>query len=149
MTTLPRPASHGTDAPDVRPVRVTGPRVARLLEETEGADAARRAALTDSFWSEAEHLGSPLVEEIDGEPHHRAVTFLWRGHRATRRVLLCGNRITDRDRLAGSLLERVPGTDVWHLGLRLRSDHRGSYRLAADLVTRMVLVFGLSFELPL
>ncbi|MFD7063652.1 enterochelin esterase [Streptomyces sp. NPDC059906] len=133
MTTLPRPASHGAATPDVRPVRVTGPRLARLLEETEGADAARRAALTDAFWSEAEHLGSPLVEELDGEPHHRAVTFLWRGHRATRRVLLCGNRITDRDRLAGSLLERVPGTDVWHLGLRLRSDHRGSYRLAADL----------------
>ncbi|WP_399881369.1 enterochelin esterase [Streptomyces sp. BBFR51] len=133
MTTLPRPTSRGAAAPDVRPVRVTGRRVARLLEETEGVDDARRTALADGFWSEAEHLGTPLVEELDGEPDHRSVTFLWRGHRATRQVLLFGNRITDRERLAGSLLERVPGTDVWHLGLRLRADHRGSYRMAADI----------------
>ncbi|MFB7656319.1 MULTISPECIES: enterochelin esterase [unclassified Streptomyces] len=137
MTTLPRPtSSRGAAAPDVRPVRVTGPRVARLMEETEGADEARRAALSAAFWREAEHRGTPLVEELDGEPGHRAVTFLWRGHRATRQVLLFGNRITDRDRLAGSLLERVPGTDVWHLGLRLRADHRGSYRMAADISLR-------------
>ncbi|WP_320776377.1 enterochelin esterase [Streptomyces sp. CRN 30] len=132
MTTLP--SSAPSDAsPDVRPVRLTGPRVARLLAETEGADAARRAALAAAFWREAERLGTPLVEEIDGLPGHRAVTFLWRGHRATRQVLLSGNRITDRDHLAASLLRRVPGTDVWHLGLRLRADHRGSYRLAADI----------------
>ncbi len=48
-------------------------------------------------------------------------------------MLLYANRLVDRDLLAGSLLERVPGTDVWHLCLRLRADHRGSYRLAADI----------------
>ncbi|MFK0117695.1 enterochelin esterase [Streptomyces sp. NPDC090994] len=135
MTSLP--SSAPSDAsPDVRPVRVTGPRVARLLAEAEGADAARRAALAAEFWAEAERFGTPLVEELDGQPGHRAVTFLWRGHRATRQVLFHGNRITDRDHLAGSLLERVPGTNVWHLGLRLRADHRGSYRLAADISLR-------------
>ncbi|USQ85077.1 enterochelin esterase [Streptomyces phaeoluteigriseus] len=117
----------------VRPVRVTGPRIARLLEDLESADDARRKVLTDRFWSEAERLGTPLVEEIDGRPDHRAVTFLWRGHRATRQVLLNANRLADRDHLADSTLEHVPGTDVWHLGLRLRSDHRGSYRMAADV----------------
>ncbi|MGW0187480.1 enterochelin esterase domain-containing protein, partial [Streptomyces sp. NPDC003362] len=120
-------------APDVRPARVTGPRVARLLDRLAVADDARRAALTAEFWSEVERLGTPLVEELEGEPGHRAVTFLWRGHRATRQVLLCANRLGDRDHLAGSLLENVPGTDVWHLGLRLRADHRGSYRMAADI----------------
>jgi enterochelin esterase family protein len=30
----------------------------------------------------------------------------------------------------------VPGTDVWHLGLRLRADHRGSYRMAADISSK-------------
>ncbi|MFF7095656.1 enterochelin esterase [Streptomyces rubradiris] len=135
MTSLSSSAPSET-APDVRPVRVTGPRVARLLAETAGADAARRAASAAEFWREAERSGTPLVEEIDGDPRHRAVTFLWRGHRATRQVLFSGNRITDRARLADSLLERVPGTDVWHLGLRLRADHRGSYRLAADISLR-------------
>ncbi|MFC8371739.1 enterochelin esterase [Streptomyces sp. NPDC057239] len=133
MTTLTRSTPRGATSPDVRPMRVTGPRVARLLEAVEGADDTRRAALAAEFWKEAENLGTPLVEELDGSPGHRAVTFLWRGHRATRQVLLFGNRLTDRAHLAGSLLERVPGTDVWHLGLRLRADHRGSYRLAADI----------------
>ncbi|GGM15546.1 enterochelin esterase [Streptomyces fumigatiscleroticus] len=133
--TVPRSAPRGAAPPDIRPVRVTGPRVARLLQEADTADDARRAGLTAEFWAEVERLGTPLVEELAGEPGHRAVTFLWRGHRATRQVLFLGNRITDRDRLAGSLLERVPGTDVWHLGLRLRADHRGSYRMAADIST--------------
>ncbi|MFI8949958.1 enterochelin esterase [Streptomyces sp. NPDC053750] len=133
MTTLPRPTPRGAATPDVRPVRVTGPRLARLLEEAEGADDPRRTALAAEFWSETERLGTPLMEELDGEPGHRAVTFLWRGHRTTRQVLLFGSHLTDRDHLAGSLLEQVPGTDVWHLGLRLRADHRGSYRLAADI----------------
>ncbi|MFG2163115.1 enterochelin esterase [Streptomyces olivaceus] len=133
MPTLPHPLTSGADAPDVRPVRVTGARVTRLLEECGGADDTGRTALAAAFWSEVERRGTPLVEALDGEPGHRSVTFLWRGHRATRQVLLCGNRITDRDRLASSLLERVPGTDVWHLGLRLRADHRGSYRMAADI----------------
>ncbi|MFJ3670634.1 enterochelin esterase [Streptomyces sp. NPDC090106] len=118
---------------DVRPVRVTGPRVARLVAQLSEADDTRRATLTEEFWAETEERGTPLIEELEEEPGHRVVTFLWRGHRATRQVLLAGNRITDRDHYAGSLLERVPGTHIWHLGLRLRADHRGTYRLAADI----------------
>ncbi|MFE6286370.1 enterochelin esterase [Streptomyces sp. NPDC057877] len=118
---------------DTRPRRITGPRLARLVDRLAVADATGRAALTAEFWSEAERLGTPLVEELESEPGHRAVTFLWRGHRATRQVLLCANRVGDRERLAGSLLEHVPGTDIWHLGLRLRADHRGTYRMAADI----------------
>lgn len=126
-----RPDSGGSDP---RPVRVIGPRVARLMAQLSDAETeAQRAALTAEFWKEVEGRGTPLVESLDDEPDHRAVTFLWRGHRTTRQVLLLGNRIIDRERLAASLLERVPGTDVWHLGLRLRADHRGSYRLAADI----------------
>ncbi|WP_411084054.1 enterochelin esterase [Streptomyces sp. cmx-18-6] len=126
--------SDCTEAPDAVPRPVTGPRVARLAQQLEAApDAAARDALTEAFWAEVEATGAPLVEELDDAPGHRAVTFLWRGHRATRRVLLMAPGITDRDRLADALLHRLPGTDVWHLGRRLRADHRGSYRLVADI----------------
>lgn len=139
MSAAPTPAVRPVAGPldprhEVRPVRLTGPRVARLVAQLATAENERnRAALTAEFWNEVEHLGTPLVEELEGDPDHRAVTFLWRGHRATRQVLLFANRIIDRDHLAGSLLRRVPGTDVWHLGMRLRADHRGSYRMAADI----------------
>ncbi|MEU2290040.1 enterochelin esterase [Streptomyces bacillaris] len=119
---------------DATPRPVTGPRIARLARQLQGArDAAARDALTEAFWAEAARTGTPFVEELDDAPGHRAVTFLWRGHRATRRVLLLARGITDRDRLADSLLHHLPGTDIWYLGHRLRADHRGSYRMVADI----------------
>ncbi|MFL3865834.1 DUF3327 domain-containing protein [Streptomyces griseobrunneus] len=119
---------------DATPRPVTGPRVARLARQLQSVrDAAARDALTEAFWAEAARSGTPLVEELDDAPGHRAVTFLWRGHRATRRVLLLARGVTDRDRLADSLLHHLPGTDIWYLGHRLRADHRGSYRMVADI----------------
>ncbi|MFC8516117.1 enterochelin esterase [Streptomyces sp. NPDC057257] len=132
MPAIPAPAL----LPDARPVRVTGPRIARLVARSATATEAQRATLVADFWNEVERLGAPLIEELVGEPEYRAVTFLWRGHRATRQVLLFACGIADHERLAESLLEQVPGTDVWHLGLRLRTDHRGSYRMAADISSK-------------
>ncbi|WP_324794140.1 enterochelin esterase [Streptomyces cyaneofuscatus] len=119
---------------DAAPRPVAGPRIARLARQLEAAGTAEaRDALTEAFWAEAARTGTPLVEELDDAPGHRAVTFLWRGHRATRRVLLMAPGITDPERLADSLLHHLPGTDVWYLGHRLRADHRGSYRMVADI----------------
>lgn len=119
--------------PDHRPDRVTGVRIARLKERIAAADDAQRTHIAEEFWREAAARGTPLVEELDGAPDHRAVTFLWRGHRATRQVLLMVSHLGDRAHLAGSLMERIDGTDIWHYGLRLRADHRASYRIAADI----------------
>ncbi|MGC5535686.1 enterochelin esterase domain-containing protein [Streptomyces sp. SR-10] len=119
---------------DATPRPVTGPRVARLARQLETArDSAARDALTEAFWDGVARTGTPLVEALDDAPGHRAVTFLWRGHRATRQVLLMAAGIGDRDRPADTLLHHLPGTDVWYLGYRLRADHRGSYRLVADI----------------
>ncbi|NEE28514.1 DUF3327 domain-containing protein, partial [Streptomyces sp. SID7982] len=86
--------------------------MARLARQLEAArDAAARTALTEAFWDEAARTGTPLVETLDDAPGHRAVTFLWRGHRATRQVLLMATGIGDRDRPADSLLHHLPGTD--------------------------------------
>ncbi|MGQ4714478.1 enterochelin esterase domain-containing protein [Streptomyces anulatus] len=126
--------SDAARAVDATPRPVTGPRVARLARQLETArDAAARDALTEAFWDGVARTGTPLVEALDGAPGHRAVTFLWRGHRATRQVLLMAAGIGDRDRPADTLLHHLPGTDVWYLGYRLRADHRGSYRLVADI----------------
>ncbi|MFH8489689.1 enterochelin esterase [Streptomyces longisporoflavus] len=101
---------------------------------SDAPDAARAVAVViEEFWADAARRGTPLVEPVDGEPGHRDVTFLWRGHRATRQVLLLAEGITDRADLAASLLDPLPGTDIWHLTYRLRADHRGSYRMAADI----------------
>ncbi|WP_394429111.1 enterochelin esterase [Streptomyces sp. SGAir0957] len=119
----------------VRPRPAVGARVARLLDDLGGVHGARRDAIAAAFWDDVRGLGAPLVEPIEGEPGHRTLTFLYRGNRATRHVLLFSNRLVDRTRLADALLHHVPDTDIWHLGLRLRADHRGAYRIAADVST--------------
>ncbi|MYZ17221.1 enterochelin esterase [Streptomyces sp. SID339] len=110
------------------------PTLQALARRVTTAGEDELPAVLDAFWKNiAESGGTPLVEPVEGDPGHRAVTFLWRGHRATREVLLLANRLFDRERLADALLTPLPGTDVWYRTLRLRSDHRASYRIAADL----------------
>ena len=107
-----------------RPVpspRVDSPVIARLAADLAGArDEGGRRQVLDAFWSGRR---SPVVEP-SGDAWD--VTFLWRDA-AAEEVLLFVNRLTDERDLDRSLMERLPGTDVWHLAYRLRGDWRGSY----------------------
>ncbi|MET7637275.1 enterochelin esterase [Streptomyces sp. NPDC005438] len=111
----------------------TSPTLAALALRLREAEPTRHGLLVEEFWRLVDREGTPLVEPLAGDPDHRAVTFLWRGHRATRQVLLLANRLTDRERLADSLLTPLPGTDIWYLTHRLRADHRASYSLVSDI----------------
>ncbi|WP_246341979.1 enterochelin esterase [Streptomyces physcomitrii] len=124
-------------AEDIRPLPATGPCVERLAARLAGTAGSEREAVLEEFWAGVARGGTPLVEEVPGEAGsgHRVVTFLWRGHHATRQVLLVANRLVDRSNLTRSLLHRLSDTDVWHLSYRLRADHRGSYKMAADIST--------------
>ncbi|SCK39866.1 enterochelin esterase [Streptomyces sp. WMMB 714] len=123
------PGEHHPAAPGV----TDSPRVMRLAADlgSHGTTPTRESLLAD-FWTETEAAGTPLIEPVPGDPHHRAVTFLWRGGPTTRRVLLLVNRLIDRSDHTSGLMRQLPGTDVWYFTYRLRSDHRGSYRIAAD-----------------
>ncbi|MFD7817402.1 enterochelin esterase [Streptomyces sp. NPDC059785] len=88
---------------------------------------------TDAFWAGVGRAGAPLVAPDPlGSAGHRAVTFLWRGGPETRAVQVLPNKLGDPRAPEGNLMERVPGTDVWHWTLRLRHDWRGTYDLFAD-----------------
>ena len=128
-------AARGTgEGHSAAPQRIAGPRVSRLAETLAayGGDTSARARELADFWIEVESAGTPLVESLADAPDHRAVTFLWRGDEETRDVLLVTNRLIDRSDYASGLMERIPGTDVWHFTFRLRADHHGSYRIGAD-----------------
>lgn len=88
---------------------------------------------TEEFWEAVRSSGTPLVApDPQGSPDHRAVTFLWRGAPATRAVQVLPNKLGDPREPEGNLMERVPGTDVWHWSLRLRHDWRGTYDFYVD-----------------
>lgn len=71
----------------------------------------------------------PIVEPLDGDPDHCAVTFVWRGDNVDG-VLVMLNTVVEayRDDLSPALMTRIPDTDVWYLSLRLPSDLRASYQ---------------------
>ncbi len=81
------------------------------------------AAPADAFWAGLRR--TPLVEP-GRAPGESIVTFCLREPRA-QQVLLFANRLTDETDLDATLLERHPGTDLWHASFRMRSDWRASY----------------------
>ncbi|USQ85069.1 enterochelin esterase [Streptomyces phaeoluteigriseus] len=103
------------------------PRLARPARALPGPGG------TEEFWAHVRRTGTPLVgPDPQGAWDHRAVTFLWRGTPGTRAVQVLPNKLGDPRDPAGNLMERVPGTDVWHWTLRLRHDWRGTYDLYVD-----------------
>lgn len=112
------------------------PRLARPHPVPRLADpvcALPAADGVEEFWAEVGRRGTPLVgPDPWGSADHRAVTFLWRGTGATRAVQVLPNKLGDPRDPAGNLMERVPGTDVWHWTLRLRGDWRGTYDIHVD-----------------
>ena len=116
---IPRPAA----AP-----RCASPVIAELpprLRRAEGEAGDREAVehLVEEFWT-GPGARSPLLEhDAEGRP---ILTFLYRSPSA-RSILLLVNRLADGTDLAHSELERVPGTDLWHLSYALEPEWRGSY----------------------
>ncbi|WP_235005976.1 enterochelin esterase [Nocardiopsis sp. JB363] len=107
-----------------RPPRGTSP----LIEELERVAATGKADL-GAFWRGVEETGTPIVGELDDDGH-RTATFLWRGGDELADVVLVANKIADADSYDENRMDRVPGTDVWHLTYRMRSDWRASYTVA-------------------
>ncbi|WP_133742780.1 enterochelin esterase [Actinorugispora endophytica] len=107
-----------------RPPRVASPAVERLRHSL-------KTGLTslDTFWKEIGEQGLPLVEDC-GDPALRVVTFLWRGGDELADVILVANKIADPHSYEQNRMERLPGTDVWHMSYRMGSDWRASYAVA-------------------
>ena len=114
---------------------LVSPRLLRLQGEL---DAGELGSL-ERFWKEIESQGAPLVESISGEDENALVTFLWRGQKETRNVLVhswFGNNNKlyshDEDPIHDNLMTRLRETDVWHKSYRVPHDARTIYRLAAN-----------------
>lgn len=115
--TRPPPTPPKVRRPEPAP-RVPSPVIAALRAEL--AAASDPAGVMDRFWAQAR---SPIVS---GAGPERVVTFLVRDAVALE-VLLFVNRLTDETDLRRSLMERLPGTDLWHLTYRIGTDWRASY----------------------
>jgi enterochelin esterase family protein len=103
----------------------SSPRIDRLLRDLAGG---KRAAL-DDFWSRVQREGAPIVEDIEGDPAHKIVTFVWRAESPAKTVMLGAQLTTAR---GGTPMVRVLDTDLWFITYRLRSDLRFVYGFLVD-----------------
>jgi len=99
--------------------------LAAALERDEAAIAA--------FWRDIERRGTPLIEPDTSHPGHSLVTFLHRASSSDVEVELASNIVAlDANAMALSgprlPLERLGGSEVRFLTLRLRNDVRAPYR---------------------
>lgn len=120
-------ASAAAPPQDRRPTpveRAASPRLGRLAE----AVRAGRADAVAEFWAELAEHGSPLVEPHGGG---YLVTFCLRAPDVPEPVvLLLANKVTDLRDPDSARLDRLDGTDVWHVTFPMSADWRATYRFA-------------------
>ncbi|WP_300681386.1 enterochelin esterase domain-containing protein [Nocardioides sp.] len=112
--------------PPKRPRPSPVPRVASPLI----AGLGEAPADLERFWDDVARV-APLIQVhepgADGE-QTMTVTFVWRDTDGdAEQVLLFANRLTDETSLAQTLLDHVPGTDLWHASFTMGADWRASY----------------------
>lgn len=101
------------------------PRISALRRDIESGNLwALRA-----FWQEVDKQGTPLIEAIQ-EEDEVLVTFLWRGDRETKNVVILGG-------IAGwhviqNQMARLLQTNLWYKTYHVPSDTRMSYWLSPN-----------------
>ncbi|MGB3329821.1 MAG: alpha/beta hydrolase-fold protein [Thermomicrobiales bacterium] len=102
------------------------PRIRQLRDDV----GTHGSAALEAFWQEIAESGAPLIEEIDGKPDRRLVTFLWRETEPLETLitfdLLSG--MSTAGEMADRQLVRLPDTDCRYRSVVVASDLRTSYR---------------------
>lgn len=104
----------------------------RRLTALEAALAAGDAGALDAFWQELAEQGAPLIEEIEGAPDRRLVTFVWRqpGPEPPENVIIFSAFLSlDFQKMR---LQPLAGSDVWYISIPIRSDIRSPYAFGVN-----------------
>jgi enterochelin esterase-like enzyme len=98
----------------------------KILDLQFSLDEGNYQALT-SFWNEVEKCGAPLIEEIESDPEHVLVTFVWKGDGNTRTVNVLCAFVQD-----GGEMNRLNNTDLWYKSCVLDKDITTAYLFALN-----------------
>ena len=122
---MPRTAENEPSAQGPWGAVVRSERMAEA-EARIAASGSSPAAVAE-FWESVE--ATPLWEPDKEIAGAWRVTFLWRGEpELTRHVTLCGPVVFAESMATGGCpLEQIPGTDIWHLTLRVPPQTRSTY----------------------
>lgn len=123
--------THDTNPSSPYACRRAGPQASPQIRLPRQSIQAREHSEASQFWEEIEQQGTPLVEQIPGDPQHSLVTFLWRAVDDSRNVAVVGGVINGAEP-AKNQMARVEGSDVWYLSFAIRNDARFTYAFSPN-----------------
>lgn len=115
---------------DRSPSVILSPRIRLLYNEIQKASHSALSV----FWTEMEELGTPIIEAAsEGDSF---VTFVWRDDGTANHVAVVQD--WGCDGIREHHMSRLPGSDVWYLTRRMRSDTRTTYQLSPSSSTNRI-----------
>jgi enterochelin esterase-like enzyme len=105
---------------------LTAPSVSPRLQLLKSSLGDHGIESVRSFWEEITERGTPIIEPDSGG--YSLVTFLWRDDGIARNIAVLQDWGTDGIREHHMAL--LPGSDVWYVTRRMRSDTRTTYQLS-------------------
>ncbi|CAB5658813.1 Ferric enterobactin esterase [Delftia tsuruhatensis] len=119
-------------SPTAEAERPLSARLRQLQAELAQAAPERRAGLLQRFWQQVQATGTPLLEASPAGADEVLATFLWR---APEPHVDAAHRIEIEWAMRSEdsfTLQRLAGTDIWHLSLPLPRGLRAAYQLVVD-----------------
>lgn len=89
----------------------------------------------DEFWSDINKKGTPLIEKIDGDDKNNIVTFIYRGDKDTKNIIILpevGGYSAENAGYLENKMEKLPGTDLWYRSFKIRNDIRFVYYFSVN-----------------
>lgn len=101
----------------------------RIKQLEEQINNGNNKALND-FWKYVKKVGTPLIEDIEGENKYSLVTLIYREKEKLDNVVLIppvGMR-----KLENCKMQKVQGTDLWYIAYKVENDIRFSYQFSPN-----------------
>lgn len=101
----------------------------KLTGLLRGIEKENHSAI-EEFWLDIERIGTPLVEEVEGDNSSVLVTFLYRAAENIENILIYGG--VPGFRYSENIMEHIEGTNIWFRAYKVRNDVKFKYNFSLN-----------------
>lgn len=98
------------------------------LEETLQSQGEKAI---DGFWRDIREIGTPLIEDIEGDPKHKLVTFIVKEEKDVDKFILMS--VIGGEDLSNKVFNRFKNTDIFYKSIKTSNEVRDCYQIARDI----------------
>ena len=89
----------------------------------------------DKFWDEINQKGTPLIEKIEGDTENCLVTFIYKGNKDTKNIIVLpetGAYSAENSGYLENKMENLLNTNLWYRSYKVRNDVRFVYYFSVN-----------------